>query len=375
MKCVLIGPTYPFRGGIAHYTTLLCRQLRRRHQVAFISFRRQYPDWLFPGRTDRDPSQQPLIEECEQIISPFSPWTWVEAARRIQRLVPDLVLFQWWVPFWAPVWSSIICLVQRRMSPRILFIGHNVLPHEARRVDRLLARWVLGQGDAIIVHSLRDREDAIRLLPTANVHVTPHPTYEAFAQDKPSSSEARGALGLDDHVPVILFFGFVRPYKGLSYLLKALRIVVAQHNVHLLIAGEFWDDAGMYHDSIRSLGLEDHVTIVDRYIPNEEVATYFAAADLVVLPYIDATQSGIVQLAFGFGVPVITTRVGGLGEAVQDGVTGFLVPPKDSSALAAAVLRYFQEELEPSFRASIEAEKDRFSWEKLGALIEELGCA
>jgi len=375
MKCVLIGPTYPFRGGIAHYTTLLCAHLRQQHQVSFISFRRQYPRWLFPGRTDRDPSQQPLTVDCQRMIDPFNPWTWVQTARHIGALDPDLVLLQWWVPFWAFVWACIIWLVRRQVRPRIVFISHNVLPHEARWVDRLLARWVLRQGDATIVHSQRDRADLLQLLPGADVRVTAHPTYEIFAQEAPSAHEARRRLGLDVDVPLLLFFGFVRPYKGLRYLIEAMPQGLAALDSHLLVAGEFWEDAATYRAQIRAQGLEEHITIVDRYIPNEEVGVYFAAADLVVLPYLDATQSGIVQMAYGFGVPVVTTMVGGLGEAVEDGRTGLLVPAGDSQALATAIIRYFGEDLGPGLRAAIQAERDRFSWKQLVTLIEALASA
>jgi glycosyltransferase involved in cell wall biosynthesis len=177
---------------------------------------------------------------------------------------------------------------------------------------------------------------------------------------------------LDNDTPVILFFGFVRPYKGLNYLIDALPLVLEKQDVHLLIAGEFWDSAQTYLDQIQSLHLESHVTLVDRYIPNEEVGVYFAAADLVALPYVEATQSGIVQMAFGFGVPVLTTKVGGLGEAVRDGVTGLLVHPRDSQALALAILRYFQDRLGLEMRPNIQADKDRFAWARMVALIEQL---
>lgn len=375
VNCVLIGPTYPFRGGIAHYTTLLCHHLRRRHQVDFISFRRQYPDWLFPGRTDREPSRPLLEVDCERLIDPFDPWTWVQAARRIRAFAPDFLLFQWWVPFWAPVWSSILWLVRRRVNPRVLFLAHNVLPHETRWVDRLLTRRTLGQGDAIIVHSQRDRDDLLRLLPGVEVCVTAHPTYELFAQQAPSRTEARRLLGLGDEIPVLLFFGFVRAYKGLDYLIGALPTVLAHLDARLLVVGEFWDDPAPFRERIHALRLDEQVTIVDRYIPNDEVGAYFAAADLVTLPYVDATQSGVIQIAFSFGVPVVTTTVGGLAEVVEDGATGFLAPPGDSQALAAAILRFFQEDRAAAFRANIQAQRDRFSWDRLVTLIEELAGA
>jgi glycosyltransferase involved in cell wall biosynthesis len=179
-------------------------------------------------------------------------------------------------------------------------------------------------------------------------------------------------LGLDADIPTVLFFGFVRPYKGLKYLIEAYPLVLARTDAHLLIAGEFWDDATPYLEQIKALGLEERCTVLDQYIPNEGVGDCFAAADLVVLPYVDATQSGIVQLAFGFGVPVVTTKVGGLSEAVEDGVTGLLVDPEDSHALAAAIIRYFEEDLGSDMRTKIQAGKDRFSWEQLVTTIEEL---
>ena len=372
MKCVLIGPTYPFRGGIAHYTTLLCQELQKRHAVTLLSFRRQYPAWLFPGRTDQDPSQQVLAVDCERILDPLQPWTWLKTARRIVELAPDLVLLQWWVPFWAPVWSVVLGRVRRRIPGRVLFICHNVLPHEPRAWDPLLARCVLGQSDAVIVHSQWDREVLLSLLPTMPAHVTPHPTYEILAPTTWPASEARRQLGLAEEKPVLLFFGFVRAYKGLRYLIAALALIRARLDAHLLVVGEFWDDVAAYQAQIRALDLEAQVTLIDRYVPNEEVGLYFAAADLVVLPYTDASQSGVAQIALGAGVPVITTLVGGLPDVIQDGATGFLVPPRDSQALAAAILRYFEEGLGPAFRANIQAQKARFSWDRLVAVIEEL---
>ncbi|MGQ9599807.1 MAG: glycosyltransferase [Anaerolineae bacterium] len=372
MKCVLIGPTYPFRGGIAHYTTLLCHELRKRHQVTLLSFRRQYPAWLFPGRTDRDPSQQVLAVDCERPLDPLLPWTWRTTARRIEELEPDLVLVQWWVPFWAPIWSVILWHVRRRIAGRVLFISHNVLPHEARRWDRWLARQVLGQGDAVIVHSQQDRQALQTLLPAMDVRVAVHPTYEIFAPQALSPSAARRRLGLKEEQRVLLFFGFVRAYKGVRYLIEAVSLLPDHLDIHLLIVGEFWDDVAPYREQIRASGLEGRVTVIDRYIPNEEVGIYFAAADLVVLPYTEASQSGVAQIAWGAGVPVITTSVGGLPDVIQDGATGLLVPPGDSPALAAAILRYFEEGLSPTFRANIQAQKARFSWERLAALIEEL---
>jgi glycosyltransferase involved in cell wall biosynthesis len=188
----------------------------------------------------------------------------------------------------------------------------------------------------------------------------------------PQPSEARKRLGLGAEAAVILFFGFVREYKGLRYLIEAMPHILSRLDAHLLVVGEFWDDPDPYRRKIAELGLEHRTTIVDRYVPDEEAGLYFAAADLVALPYVDATQSAVVQLAFGLGVPVVTTRVGGLAEVVQDGVTGLLVPARQSAALAEAVVRFFDEGLGPSLRNNIRAQADRFSWDRLLAIIEEL---
>ncbi len=372
MNCVLIGPTYPFRGGIAHYTTLLGQQLTERHQVHLLTFRRQYPAWLFPGHTDRDPSKQPQTVAAERIIDPLSPRTWFTAARRIQSLAPDVLVIQWWHPFWAPTLWTIAHYARRWSNARVLFVCHNVLPHEATWSSGRLARWVLGQGDAFVVHSERDRLDLERLLPGARVRRTVLPSYEKLAGRGLSPGQARATLGLDEGARVLLFFGFVRQYKGLTYLIDALPRVLGDLDVHLVVAGEFWDDPAPYLQQIERLGLRERVTIANRYVPDEELEPYLAAADLMVLPYVDATQSAIVPLAFGHGLPVLTTRVGGLPEVVEDGLTGLLTAPCSSEELAAGILDFYRRDLGPGMRANIQSRRERFSWERMEATIEEL---
>jgi glycosyltransferase involved in cell wall biosynthesis len=369
MRYVLIGPTYPYRGGISHYTTLLYQHLGAAHEVKLYSFKRQYPAFLFPGRTDKDPSRSPLRADCEYLLDPSNPLTWLETFRRIKEDQPDVLILQWWVPYWALTFASIAFLVQKFTPTRILFICHNVLPHEGSAIDRLSAKLALGQGHCFIVQSQKDWEDLKRLLPEAEVRRAALPLYDVFQAEVMEGYTAKRSLGLDG--PVMLFFGFVRKYKGLEYLIRAMPEVLRRVQVKLLIVGEFWEDKEPYLKAIEDLGLQGNIEVVDRYVPNEEVGLYFSAADVVVLPYVDATQSAIVSLAYTFDKPVITTHVGGLPEVVSDGETGFIVPPGDSQALAAAMVKYFEGDCASRFAANIKIQKNTLSWEALVRLIED----
>jgi glycosyltransferase involved in cell wall biosynthesis len=369
MRYVLIGPTYPYRGGISHYTTLFCQHLGATHEVKLYSFKRQYPALLFPGRTDKDPSRSPLRADCEYLLDPSNPLTWLETFRRIKGDRPDALILQWWVPYWALTFASIAFLVRRFTSTRVLFICHNVLPHEGSAIDRLSAKLALGQGHYFIVQSQRDWVDLKTLLPDSEARKTALPIYDAFPSEVMESALAKKTLGLDG--PVMLFFGFVRQYKGLEYLLRAMPEVLRDVHVKLLIVGEFWEDKEPYLKTIEELGLQGDVAVVDRYVPNEEVGLYFSAADVVVLPYVDATQSAIVSLAYAFDKPVITTDVGGLPEVVSDGETGFIVPPSDSEALAKAIVKYFERDFASRLAANVKARKNALSWEGLVRLIED----
>lgn len=379
MKISIIGPTYPYRGGIAHYTTLLVKHLQEAgHTAKLYSYTRMYPKFLFPGKSDKDPSTTTLRVPCEYIVDPINPLSWWRVYRRIKRDDPDLVVLQWWVPYWTPSLAAISYLIKHRTKIKIVYICHNVTPHEeSGTIDHRLAWVVLKRGDAFIVHSEQDRRKLCALLPNPLVWRTNLPTYEIFQQlsaDAPPSRTIRQALGLDGK-HVLLFFGFVRPYKGLEYLIQALPLVRKQlPNAHVLVVGEFWNSKQTYLGYARNAGVSEHITIVDEYVPNEVLSDYFAAADVVVLPYVTATQSAVVQLAFGFGKPVITTRVGGLHEVVQDGYNGLVVPPQDEEALAAAIVRYLTEGLVESMQRHIAEERDkgRFSWREVVAALEEI---
>ena len=370
MKIALLGPTYPYRGGISHYTTLLYRALKKEHRINFFSFLRQYPKWLFPGKTDIDKSKTKIKEEgVERTLNSLNPFTWVKTAFLIKGFNPDLLILPWWSPFWMPHFLTICGILKLLSKTKIVFICHNVTMHEARFFDKACMRAVLGLGNYFIVHSQKEKQDLVALLPAADVRITFHPTYEIFKWKNLKKEEAKKELGVSGKT--LLFFGFIREYKGLRYLLEALaRVLEELKDITLLIAGEFWQDKAVYLDLIDRLGIRDKVKIFDQYIPNEEVEKYFRAADVVVLPYLSVTGSGVVQVALGLERPVITTNIGSLKRIVLHGKTGYLVEPANADALANSILKFFRENKEEEFTENIRKRREIFSWERLVKIIE-----
>jgi len=370
VKISIIGPSYPFRGGLSLHTTLLCRYLRKGHDVSFYSFKRQYPAWLFPGKTDRDNSTEPVREpDVEHLLDSLNPWTWLKVARRIADDRPDLVIIPWWTFFWAPQFLTIALLLRLLSKSRLLFICHNVFDHDSRRLSRFCAKSVLPRGDFFIVHSSDDFARLSTFVDPGRITLGFLTSNESAADMAPLQEDAKRGLGLSGDV--LLFFGFVRPYKGVRHLLDALPLILREREITLLLVGESWAGDDSVQPRIRELGIEKCVRRVDGYVPNEEVSRYFAAADLVVLPYVSATGSGVVQTAFTFERPVVATRVGSLPLTIDDGHTGYLVEPGNPAAIADAVLRFFREGKGPEFIENIKQAKKQFSWERFVELIEE----
>ena len=340
VKVALVGPVHPYRGGIAHYTTMLARALAVKHETLVVSFRRQYPNWLYPGKTDRDPSREPLRVKAEYLLDPLYPWTWWSTANRIASFAPDVVVLQWWTTFWAPAFWVLAALLERR-GRKVLFIIHNVLPHEQRPWDAPLARLALRAAHDYLTQTEEEKRRLSLLLPNLraeSVTVCAHPIYGMFAGKGVPAHEARQALGLPEDVPVLLFFGIVRPYKGLKCLIEALGLLRKRgRRLHLVVAGEFWEGKGPYMALLAEQGLSECVTIVDRYIPNEEVAVYFSTCDVVMLPYQQTTQSGVLALAQGFDKPVIASGLNGQISTTEGTRWLTLVPPADCVALADAI--------------------------------------
>ncbi len=364
-KIVVIGPVYPYKGGISHYTGLLVRNLRKKYDVCCISYSLQYPRILF-RKEQRDYENKSFIaEDTKYEINTANPFSWGRSAAVIKKEKPDLVIFSWWHPYFAPCYQAIS---RKLKGIRICFLCHNALPHERFPMDALLTKGTLKRADLLIVHSEGDRKDLNELLPGIPVYKQVHPTYNAFKMKDMGRDEARKLTGMNADKRMILFFGFVRKYKGLDILIEAMGRSTS--GAELYVVGDFGKDKEEYIRRIEELGLKERVKIKDGYVPDEEVEKYFAAADLCVCPYRSATQSGIVQIAFGFGLPVIVTSVGGLPEVVSDGKTGYVVKPEDADELAAAIDRFFNEEKGGEFRENVLGENERFSWDRMRETIE-----
>jgi len=371
MKVLLLGPAYPLRGGIAQFLARLHVAIREtRHTSVVHGFIRQYPKFLFPGKTQDDESGEVMDVGATPCLDPLNPFNWPLAAYRIAKEKPDVVVAMWWMPFFGPAYTVALWLARKLCGCKVVFVVHNAIPHEKRPGDMLITRTGFGMADGFIVMSETVRADLLSIRPDADCVLTPHPLYDVFGE--PADPEvARKALGIGGRV--LLFFGFIRRYKGLHVLIEAMpKILDRLPDATLLIAGEFYDAKEPYLRRIEELGISDSVVVVDGFIANERVASYFSAADLLVLPYLSATQSGITQIAYVFGTPVVATNVGGLPEVVRDGVTGYLVEPESPDALAGAVIKYFTEADRDAFKKAMAEEKKRFGWENFVEAVENL---
>ena len=350
MRITIVGPAYPLRGGIAHHTYWLGRELAARgHSVQVVSFRKLYPRLLFPGTTEIDTSRIKLDAGALSILTPLGPITWLTAFRSIREFAPEVVVFQWWQPFFAPLVGTLARALGRR-GVKLVMECHNIFPHEGSPIDRWLLRFAFSPADQLITHSRSDQQAAAALVPGKPVAVCGLPMLEEFSGHSPQSRAGR----------TILFFGKVRKYKGLPTLLKALPKVLRRFDCRLVIVGEFYDSIRKCHQLIRRLGIAGHVSLDNRYVPNEEVAAIFEEADLLVLPYLSASSSGVAQIAFSNALPIIASSAGGLSEVVIEGVNGMVFPSGDSDALAERIIRYFADELGPVFSRNLrELNKNR----------------
>jgi D-inositol-3-phosphate glycosyltransferase len=377
MRIALVGPAFPLRGGIAQYLAILYQHLvAAGHEVRFVSFTKQFPAWLFPGKTQKETSSDVIDVHPVPRFAPLDMCSWPATVRELAAFDPEIVIFKWWMPFFGLGYWAVQRGLHRKTRARVLYIIDNVIPHERRPGDRFLTNLAFSQTDLFISQSRAVERDLFTWfprLPRERTLFCPHPLYNCYPAFTGTAAEARTAIGLPCEAPLLLFFGFVRRYKGLDLLIRALpEILRARPETQLLVVGEFYEPRADYDKIIAELSLQDRVTIRDDYCPNEEVGKYFAACDCVVLPYRSATQSGIVQIAYALGTPVITTAVGGLGEVVEDGVTGLVVPPDDPALIANAVDRFYEKGGRAAFSENVLRESRRYTWEALVEAIEKL---
>ncbi|WP_139920332.1 glycosyltransferase [Hymenobacter sp. DG01] len=372
MRVVIIGPAYPLRGGLATYNERLARAFREAgDEVRLVTFSLQYPDFLFPGQTQFSTEPGPADLDIEVSLNSVNPLSWYRVGNKLRRERPDLVIFRFWLPFMGPALGTVARLVRRNRHTRVVAITDNVIPHEKRPGDRPLTRYFLSACHGFVTMSRAVLADLRRLHFRQPALYRPHPLYDNFGPLKPKA-QALQDLGLDPAFGYLLFFGFIRAYKGLDIMLEAFADArLARLPVKLIIAGEFYEDAAPYDEVIRQHKLENRLVRATDFIPNERVVDYFCAADIVVQPYKNATQSGVSQIAYHFGRPMLVTDVGGLAELIPNGEVGYVVPPTPD-AIADALVDFYAQQREQEFTAGVWANKKEFSWEEMVKALKEV---
>ena len=374
MRFLLIGPSHPFRGGIAAYSTLLYDTLSKRTAVDFFGYRRQFWKLLYPGRSQLEPGQINMAREgIEYCLDTYNPWSWWLAGRRARAY--DAVILPWWVVFWVPFYA--LFLWASRGGPVRVLLCHNVQDHEAGLLTRLGARFIFNRVDAFLVQSEAEAAKLKAVLSRPSpVAVHGHPSYAFYNQSRWDRRRAREYLKVEPEQKIALFFGYVRQYKGVDVLIRAMsHLTQDKISLRLWVVGEIWKDDPSYRQLAEELGVTDRVEFIDRYVGMEEIEPYFKAADVAVLPYHSATGSGVLQLALGMGTPVVASDLPAFADAMQDGREGLLVEPGDDAALAAALKRMLDEDLLPSMAGRLADQPADESWEDLADKLENLVTA
>jgi len=370
MKIVLVGPFPPFRGGISDLNVALAHHLSKRHVVHAINFTTQYPKVLFPGKTQFKKGDHALEVDSIRCLSSINPFSWRKTANKIIDLEPDLVLFSFWLAFFAPAFSGVAKKIKKYLDANIMAICHNIIPHEEHLLDTRLTKRFFCFIDSFIVLSKKVENELLNIVPGAKYKYSPHPVYNIF-KNTLSKEQAKAELNIATK-KVLLFFGLIRKYKGLDILINAMeKINTELDDYTLLIVGECYENKAKYTDLIKNAGITDNVQCHYSFVPDNEVGKYFSASDVVVLPYKSASQSGIVQIAYHFDTPVIVSDVGGLPEIVDEGKTGYCVEPS-SNAFAKAIKAFYEKDNINELNSNISDYKSQFSWDGIVNAIEEL---
>ena len=354
------------------YNERLARAFQQRgDQVIIYTFSLQYPGFLFPGKTQYSSEPAPSDLNIKVAVNSINPFNWIKVGREINNLRADIVVIRYWMPFMAPCLGTIARIIRRNKHSKVVAITDNIIPHEKMPGGSLLSRYFVKSCDGFIAMSRAVLSDLDKFDKSRPREFSPHPLYDNFGTAVPKSL-AKKQLGLEEGIKYILFFGFIREYKGLDLLIKAFADErFRKLSVKLLIAGEFYVDAKPYLDLIDKLGLKEDIVLRTEFIENNEIVYYFCSSDIVAQPYKDATQSGVTQIAYHFDKPMLTTNVGGLSEMVPDGKVGYVVAP-DVNEITEALLRFFNESKEDEFSANAAVEKKRFSWEILLERIDSV---
>lgn len=372
MRIGIAGTAWPYRGGLAAFNERLARQfISEGHEVKIFTFSMQYPDFLFPGKTQYSDAPRPEDLSICRTINSVNPFSWFKTARAIRKAGIDILVIKFWIPLMAPCLGTVARLA-RRKGIRVVSILDNVIPHEPHFWDKWLIRYFIRSVDSFIAMSESVREDCLKFLPASRqcaVTLSPHPLYDNFGEAV-TKTDARSFLGLPQDKTILLFFGFIRDYKGLDLLMKAYKKAYTK-DLLLVVAGEFYNNAQQYSELEKELGLEGTIEWHTDFIPDDKVRYYFSAADLIVQPYKTATQSGVTQIAYHFERPMLVTRVGGLAEIVPNGKVGYVCEVNEDEI--AEAIRSFAamdtKQRDASFRKNIQNEKQKYAWSAMTAKI------
>ena len=366
MKIIIVGPVYPYRGGLAAFNERLAKEFATQgHEVEMFTFCLQYPSFLFPGKTQYSDGQSPRELSIKREINSVNPLNWISVARKIRKKKPDRVVFTYWMSFVAPCFGTIARIVKKEKAIQCIGLVHNMIPHEPNIMDKLFPAYFVHSMDAFVALSRSVRDDISKYDKKNKPKCfSPHPIYDHYGE-MISRETALAELNLDKTNKYLLFFGIIRDYKGLDLLLKAYSDSrFRTMNLKLIVAGEFYNNASQYFALAETLGLKNEIIWHPHFIPDNRVKYYFCAADIVVQPYKTATQSGVTQIAYYYEKPMLVTNVGGLGEIVPDQKVGYVVEP-DEKAIADALVDFFTYRNEQSYADNLKIEKEKFSWKRM----------
>ena len=371
MKITIIGPFPPYRGGISDFNFALFNELNRKHNLQMINYSTLYPKILFPGKTQYKENFEKSYKS-DRILSSINPLSWRKTINSIIDFKPDIIVFHYWMPFFAPALRKISISLKKNIDTKIIAICHNLIPHEKHSLNVLLTKLFLNKIDRFIIMSESVKSDLLDIIPNAKYKLTPHPIYNIFGKTV-AKDIAKKMLGIKAK-NVILYFGLIREYKGLEILLNSIpKIKEELTDFTVIIVGECYEKIEKYYKIVENLKIQDSVDLRLKFIPDQEVAQYFSATDVVVLPYRTATQSGIIQIAYNFNRPVIVSDVGGLAEIVPNGKVGYVVEP-NADEFAQAIIKFFKEDKFEIFSKNIQTHKQSFSWEKFVDNMMELAA-